>query len=220
MDNFGIPLGQNVSEGGIPRSERVPWQQRTGQEFLDERVVHLAATRANDAAKAAAKAEKKDVVDRLREKVAASKKDVTETNVKLRETRAREKLAENKLQVANREIARLTVALKSVEVGAEVAVSEIARKKTKKRNERPENSAPKPHKDDFLDVKCSHDGCTIHGWGLIKDDSFCRCCWKKWYCRHHVRDLEDHRHACEAAKSLPNSPVRKKLVADRGTTNN
>jgi predicted DsbA family dithiol-disulfide isomerase len=63
----------------------VPWQQRTGQEFLDERVVHLAATRANDAAKAAAKAEKKDVVDRLREKVAASKKDVTETNVKLRE---------------------------------------------------------------------------------------------------------------------------------------
>ena len=130
------------------------------------------------------------------------------------------KLADNKLQVANREIARLTVALKSAQVGAEVAVSEIARKKTKKRNERPENSAPKPHKDDFLRAKCSHDGCTIHGTGLIKDNSFCRCCWKKWYCRHHVGDLEDHRPACEAAKSLPNSPVRKKLVADRGTTNN
>ena len=192
----------------------------SSQEFLHERVNQLAATRANEIAKAAAKAEKKDVVDRLREKVAASKKDVTETNVKLRESRAREKLTENKLEVANREIARLTVALKSAQVGAEVAVSEIARKKTKKRNERPENSAPKPHKDDFLDVKCSHDGCTIHGWGLIKDDSFCRCCWKKWYCRHHVGDLEDHRHACEAAKSLPNSPVRKKFVADRGTTNN
>ena len=37
---------------------------------------------------------------------------------------------------------------------------------------------------------------------------------------HMRRDLEDHRHACEAAKSLPNSPVRKKFVADRGTTNN
>ena len=107
----------------------------SSQEFLHERVHQLAATRANERAKAAAKAEKKDVVDRLREKVAASKKDVTETNVKLRESRAREKLTENKLEVANREIARLTVALKSAHVGAQVAVSEIAKKKTKKRNE-------------------------------------------------------------------------------------